>query len=346
MTISDDNIAHHNSQPSEQPTTSQHQTISAKIQHQPQHQTSPIAHQQQPTSPNEQQQPSTSSIQQQPRSSPIEQQQQSSPIQQQQPSSSNIQQPQHHVNNESASMNTSTDQSQSGTSTNLCYRTLTYIPSLSTRIIRDLKKDFKNIKIAQKTVNNIGKLYPIVKDPILPAQQSNIVYSIPCRDCEKVYIGLSTNTLTKRMYGHKSDVNKYEKILESGVTSITDIKSKLGDTTAMTDHVIKTEHRFEHARAKIIDRAQYTSTLRILEMCHITNTENTVNYRTDTAKLNTTYAGILHTVKTTSKISSNIRSKTQNPHIVNSPTAQLPPITSDSPASNLIHTFHTIDSII
>ncbi|XP_055591103.1 putative uncharacterized protein DDB_G0294196 [Uranotaenia lowii] len=177
MTISDDNIAHHNSQPSEQPTTSQHQTISSKIQHQPQHQTSPTAHQQQPTSPNEQQQPSTSSIQQQPRSSPTEQQQQSSPIQQQQPSSSNIQQPQHHVNNESASMKTATDQSQSGTSTNLCYRTLTYIPSLSTRIIRDLKKDFKNIKIAQKTVNNIGKLYPIVKDPILPAQQSNIVYS-------------------------------------------------------------------------------------------------------------------------------------------------------------------------
>ncbi|XP_055589689.1 uncharacterized protein LOC129741900 [Uranotaenia lowii] len=252
-----------------------------------------------------------------------------------------INQQQSSINIEPASVNTTstiTQPTQSGTSIDFSYRTLSYIPSLTAKIIRDLKKEFLNVKFAQKTINNVGKLFPIVKDPILPAQQSKIIYSIPCRDCEKVYIGMSTNTLTKRMYGHKSDVNRYEKVLTTGVTNTAEIKKKLGDTTAMTDHVINTQHRFDHNRAKIIDRAQYTSTLRVLEMCHITNTTNTVNYRTDTASLSATYTGILQSVKPKQpSINSNSINNNQNSHITTIP---IPLTNSESSTSNNTHTFH------
>ncbi|XP_058827799.1 uncharacterized protein LOC131687722 [Topomyia yanbarensis] len=80
----------------------------------------------------------------------------------------------------------------------------------------------------------------------------------------------------------------------------TSILISLGEKTALIEHMIKNDHNFDLTKAKIIDKTYRSTALPILEMCHISNTANTVNHRTDVDGLNTTYAGILHTLKTTS----------------------------------------------
>ena len=100
------------------------------------------------------------------------------------------------------------------------------------------------------------------------------------------------------MYGHKSNMNQYQKLLEDGANSRDDRILSLGGKTALMQHMINNQHTFDISKVKIIDRSRHTWALPMLEMCHIANTDNTVNHRTDIDGINTAYAGILHTLKT------------------------------------------------
>ena len=46
-----------------------------------------------------------------------------------------------------------------------------------------------NIKVAQKPHQTIGNLFPKAKDPVPKDQNRGAIYSIPCKDCDKSYIG-------------------------------------------------------------------------------------------------------------------------------------------------------------
>ncbi|XP_062550409.1 uncharacterized protein LOC134215193 [Armigeres subalbatus] len=170
------------------------------------------------------------------------------------------------------------------------YRSMLNIPFLTTTISNILKKDFKNIKIARRNFKTTKSLLKPVKDPVLPYDQHNVIYNIPCNDCDQVYIGMTTNNLKKRISGHRSDINKISKSPENNIHA----------KTALIQHMINNQHTFDLDNTQIIDRTFRQTALPILEMCHIQNTPNTVNYRTDVEGLNITYAGILHTVKANS----------------------------------------------
>ena len=104
---------------------------------------------------------------------------------------------------------------------------------------------------------------------------------------------MSSNTLRQRLYGHKSNINNLNKLLQSGLTKTDyDIEAPKSKT-ALMHHSIENEHQFDIKNTKIIDRTFKHRSLPILEMCHIFNSPNCINQRTDTDKLNDTYAGIL-----------------------------------------------------
>lgn len=173
------------------------------------------------------------------------------------------------------------------------YRSLPNIPILSHAISTILKTDYPSVRLATKTIRSTKNILGKVKDPVPNLEQHNIIYSIPCSDCNNVYIGMTTNHLKKRLSGHKSNINKTIQIQQN--TPPNNIPQA---TTALVQHMIEHKHIFDLDSTQILDSSFKTSTLPILEMCHITNTNNTVNYRTDVDGLNATYAGILHTVKT------------------------------------------------
>ncbi|MBV2145486.1 MAG: GIY-YIG nuclease family protein, partial [Wolbachia endosymbiont of Pissodes strobi] len=87
---------------------------------------------------------------------------------------------------------------------NVCYASFPYIKELTPKII----KIFRNepVKLALKNVKSIGNLYSKLKDKTIALNYSNLVYSIPCNNCDKKYIGQTSQNLKNRISGHKSDI--------------------------------------------------------------------------------------------------------------------------------------------
>lgn len=174
----------------------------------------------------------------------------------------------------------------------LQYRSMPNIPTLTSAVSAVLKVDYPNVRIAPRIVKTTQTLLQPVKDRVIPNQHHNVIYRIPCSNCEQVYIGMTTNNLKTRLSGHKSNINKLAEVLQT----TQHIQAK----TALIQHMVDHQHMFNLADTKIIDRSYRSSALPMLEMCHISNTSNAVNYRTDVEGLHTTYAGILHTLRANS----------------------------------------------
>ncbi|XP_055589197.1 uncharacterized protein LOC129741481 [Uranotaenia lowii] len=201
---------------------------------------------------------------------------------------------------------------------------LTYIPNLSNSIAKLIKNDYANIRIANSIPKPLGIFLPRVKDPIAPSETPNIVYSIPCHSCSKQYIGMSRNSLKTRLVGHKSNVKKYEQLSDRGITRTdAEMQSMRDNCTALIAHIIDESHTIDLDNAKIIDRSRRSSSLPILEMCHIYTNTNTLNFRTDVNNLSSTYSNILqsltNTQNTKSKIKTNVSdiNKTNNTNTQN-----------------------------
>ncbi|XP_062714712.1 uncharacterized protein LOC134291229 [Aedes albopictus] len=179
------------------------------------------------------------------------------------------------------------------------YRSIPYIPALSQRITKILTKDYPNISITTRQHRTINQLHTKVKYPVRKTEINNVIYKIPCNDCESCYIGMTKNNLGKRLTGHKSNVNKLDKLMNDSQTNTEAAKTTLIETTtALIQHCIEHNHRFNLDQTQIIDHSYKQTTLPFLEMCHITNTDKTVNKRTDVDRLSTTYAAVLHSIKT------------------------------------------------
>ncbi|XP_055527416.1 uncharacterized protein LOC129720029 [Wyeomyia smithii] len=183
------------------------------------------------------------------------------------------------------------------------YRSMINIPVLSSILVSILKKDHPLVKIALKTTKTTRNLLRQVTDPIDPQQLSNVIYTIPCSNCEKSYIGMTKNHLKTRISGHRSNINK----LSASPHHPSEQR------TALTQHIMDHQHTFNLSNTKIVDRSYRSTDLPILEMCHIYNTPNTVNFRTDVDNLNTTYAGILHTYANTVSRRSQIAHESNRP---------------------------------
>lgn len=187
---------------------------------------------------------------------------------------------------------------QPTTEEQIIYRAIPYVPALSQRIVKILSKDYPNISITTKQHRTVNDLHTKVKHPVKKEEISNVIYQIPCNDCDGSYIGMTKNNLNKRLAGHKSNVNKLERLLQDDQTNTEIATVNLVETTtALVKHCVEFDHRFNFECTRIIDHSYKTSTLPFLEMCHITNTDNTVNKRTDIDNLSNTYAQILDNIR-------------------------------------------------
>lgn len=181
------------------------------------------------------------------------------------------------------------------------FRSLTNIDGLTSRITKTLKREYPNVQVATKTTKTVGALLPLVKDRTAKDQQSNVIYKIQCGDCEACYIGMTTTKLKQRISGHRSNVKRLQTLREAGYTNADAAVAEIREKTALVNHAAETGHTFRLDDVNIIDRTSRSSSLPILESCHIRNTENTINKRTDTENLSIVYAALLHTIKNTRK---------------------------------------------
>lgn len=182
---------------------------------------------------------------------------------------------------------------------NIFYRSIPNIPILSQTIARTLKQDYPEVRLALRNTNTVGStFFSNMKDRVPPENQTNVIYAIPCNECESSYIGMTTTQLKTRMSSHKSDIKRLNELLQTGHTTEDNKISELRQKTALLEHSVAKQHSFDTQKVKILDQHNRGTALPILEMCHIMNNNNTVNKRTDTEGLSIIYSGILQTLKT------------------------------------------------
>ncbi|XP_062713448.1 uncharacterized protein LOC134290344 [Aedes albopictus] len=216
------------------------------------------------------------------------------------------------------------------------YRSIPYIHALTPSLKKILKSNNTAMGISYSNQNTVGHLYKTAKDPVPHLNKSNVIYKIDCRDCHRNYIGMTTNKLQARMYGHQSHINTLERLLQEGNSYTDPPIQQLKEKTALMEHCITNQHRFNVNNPSIIDITYKRQALQVLEMFHIATTPNTVNRRTDTDHLSCAYANLLETIRRSreERISSSNRFRSTQtndnniptqPTLVN-PTTQQPPI--------------------
>lgn len=107
-------------------------------------------------------------------------------------------------------------------------------------------------------------------------KRSNVVYSIPCSNCNGIYVGQTGRTLQSRITSHKSDIK---------------LKHR---TCSLADHSIGNGHspNFDDTKIIVAERSLYKR--QFLEMVAINNTQNSLNKRSDIQGLNNIYCYLLH----------------------------------------------------
>lgn len=160
--------------------------------------------------------------------------------------------------------------------TNTKYFKIPFLNGISQALSKKLTTD--NCKIAFYNANKIGNLFSNIKDPIVDLDRNNVIYSIPCGNCQACYIGQTSQLLNKRLSQHKRDCN---------ITFVDNPK------TALAVHHFENGHVFDFNKTRILDMEPNTKKRLFLEMSHIQKNCNTINLNTDTQNLNKIYHNII-----------------------------------------------------
>lgn len=181
------------------------------------------------------------------------------------------------------------------------FKSITFTGDVTYSIIRTIKTEFPHIMLGFKCPKTLALVFSKLKDPIDHWQQSNVIYEIPCGQCDKKYVGLTTRKLLTRVSEHERDYNSWLKIKTSisDLNNCDNIITRLSNKTAALKHVIDCEHQFRYTDTKILTSELSLNKLKILEMLHI-NDRETVNMKTDTEGVNL-YKGLLSNIKNTLK---------------------------------------------
>ena len=83
---------------------------------------------------------------------------------------------------------------------------LPYIKGTTESIKRVLNN--YNIKVALKPHQTIGSVFPKPKDPVSKDQARGIIYSIRCKDCDKLYIRATKRKFNTRLREHQKAVKQ------------------------------------------------------------------------------------------------------------------------------------------
>lgn len=159
--------------------------------------------------------------------------------------------------------------------TNIFYYSIPNIAQVSHRL-KKLFLNFTNIRLALKNKVTINSLFTKLKDQDNFMNFSNVVYCIPCEDCEKKYIGQTSRKVKDRITSHRSDVRHNKQ------------------SCMLAKHALTQNHNLNYNEVRILDYESNSQKRMFLEMCHIFNEPEAMNARTDIEGLSVIYTYLLH----------------------------------------------------
>ena len=150
------------------------------------------------------------------------------------------------------------------------YKAMSYIQGYSERVNRASIVDKGKYILTPKITNTTRQFFSNTKTKIEKLDKANVIYEIKCdgngeERCNRTYIGTTKNKLRTRLAGHKSD-----------------IKNKNMTKTALSAHCAQKKHQPNWESVKILEEEMSTTKRYMLEMLHIINKKESVNFKTDT----------------------------------------------------------------
>ena len=136
--------------------------------------------------------------------------------------------------------------------------TLLYICGLSEAIRHVLSH--LEVKVVFCPMRTLRQLLVHPKDPVPAEEWKVVVYSIPCMDCPKVYVGQTGRCLKQR-------VSEHRRALKKG-----DIQA-----SALAEHVYETGHAVGLSKSEVLDHHHHTTTRCMLESWHIQHNRVALN---------------------------------------------------------------------
>ncbi|XP_050507982.1 uncharacterized protein LOC126885454 [Diabrotica virgifera virgifera] len=159
--------------------------------------------------------------------------------------------------------------------TNVAYMTLPYTSEIAPKLTR-LFKPFENIKLAFRTALTVNRVFSKVKEKTPVLSKTDTVYSLPCLNCNQIYIGQTSRRLKDRITSHRSDCRLYP------------------DRSALGEHSFNNDHRIDYNNVRVLDRESHAAKRLFLEMVHINKNPNSMNHRTDIGHLNEMFSYLLY----------------------------------------------------
>ena len=149
--------------------------------------------------------------------------------------------------------------------------TLPYISNFQEQFYRIFKNS--NLQIIFTYDNTIQqKNLMSVKIPTPKKLKYNVVYVIKCIQCNSIYIRQTCRFLHTRMLEHARSIKNYN-----------------ANITALAQHADKFKHIFYFKEVQILEYEQNLKKRLRLEMIHIKNNNNSINFRTDIENLSDIY---------------------------------------------------------
>nr|VZI07580.1 unnamed protein product [Spirometra erinaceieuropaei] len=129
-----------------------------------------------------------------------------------------------------------------------------YVKNVSEATARILKPF--GIGVAHKPEYTIRQQIMKPKDPLPTTEQSAVVYSIPCLDCNARYVGETGKRLGTRLHEHQLAINRKDKL------------------SLVYGHIRELNHNFAFEKARVIGRANEKMARLVLESWSSTGTLN------------------------------------------------------------------------
>ncbi len=159
------------------------------------------------------------------------------------------------------------------------YKSIQYVRGLSERLASILNKNDINCKITFSVSHTLGQIFSKLKDSTSKFLRCNVIYKIPCLDCNLVYIGTTGQLLKNRLSGHKSDVK---------------LPMRNPLATSLCKHAHDEGHKFGLNDVSILEIENKYFNRLFLEMVYINAfRDSAVNIKADTKDLSIVYSGFI-----------------------------------------------------
>ncbi|XP_072039523.1 uncharacterized protein [Amphiura filiformis] len=125
-----------------------------------------------------------------------------------------------------------------------------YVENVSERVARTLKS--YNISAAMKPHCTLRNMLVHPKDKRDPLNTTEVVYSIPCKNCNETYVSETGRKFGKRLEEHRAEADKA--CVNVRTRANRKASQSATNKSAITDHVLEKDHIIDWEEAKILGK--------------------------------------------------------------------------------------------